>query len=56
VITLQEIAALREALIRQRSTWALFEMRAVLRTEGRTPEDAWRLRIVNDELRVREAL
>jgi len=53
---LDEIAALSEALIRQRSTWALFEMRAVLRLEGRTPEHVWRLKVVNDELWSRDAL
>ena len=56
VITVDEIAALGEALIRQRSTWALFEMRAVLRSEGTTEEHAQRLRVVNDELAAREAL
>lgn len=54
--TLDEINELAEALIRQRSTWALFRMRAILRAEGHTPEHARRLRIVNDELRAREAL
>ena len=56
MITLDAIAALTEALIRQRSTWALFEMRAGLRTEGRSEEHTWRLQIVDDELRARQAL
>ena len=56
MITLDEITALSEALIRQRSTWGLFEMRAILRSEGYTAEHAQRLRIVNAELRARQAL
>lgn len=53
---MDEINELAEALIRQRSTWTLFEMRAVLRAQGTTEAHARRLRIVNDELRARDAL
>lgn len=47
---------LGEALIRQRSTWVLFEMRAILRAEGTTEGHARQLQIVNDELAARDAL
>lgn len=55
-VTLGETMAIGEELIRSRSTWALFEMRAILRSEGSTREHAQRLWLVDDELRRREAL
>jgi len=56
VITLEEIMAVSDALVRQRSTWTLFRMRAVLRAESDTPDHLRRLKTVEDELRARQAL
>jgi len=56
VITLADIMEITETVLRQRSTFALFEMRQVLHSEGHAPEHTHRLHAINDELRVRDAL
>jgi len=56
MITLAEIMEIAETVLRQRSTFALFEMRQVLHAEGRTPEHTHRLHAINEELRTRDAL
>lgn len=56
MITLDDIMAMSDELIRLRSTFALFEMRAVLRSEGSTREHTQRLRVVEDELQARDTL
>ena len=56
MITLDEVMQIAEPLIRQRSTFVLFEMRRVLKAEATTPARARRARAFNDELRAREAL
>jgi hypothetical protein len=56
VNTLDEIMTIAETVLRQRSTFALFEMREVLQVEAHTPHHGRRLRVINDELRSRKAL
>lgn len=53
---LDEVMSTSDELVRLRSTFALFGMRAVLRSEGSSREHALRLRLVDDELRARGAL
>ena len=55
-MTVGEIMAMPEPVIRLRSTFALFEMRRILRERGNTAAHAERSDAIADELRRREAL
>ena len=55
-MTTEEVMDMTESMMRLRSTFALFEMRRILREHGSTAAHSRRAEAIADELRCQDAL